>query len=92
MKDERIRQLKDEKTIAMSKIKEMEDALSTLDGFDKDVIKFGKPVNVQNRYDIGQKSDTEEWKGKLHKPTIPTLMETSFDEWKVEAVLKSGIY
>ncbi|XP_053380313.1 trichohyalin-like [Mercenaria mercenaria] len=86
---DKLKKLKDEELLLKQRIKEKEARLLNENRTNAEIIENKSDIRKANKSE-----KTESTKAKLHKPNIPSLTETTFEEWKIEVeiILKSGLY
>ncbi|XP_053390237.1 trichohyalin-like [Mercenaria mercenaria] len=86
---DKLKKLKDEELLLKQRIKEKEARLLNEKRTNAEINENKSDTRKANKSE-----KTESTKAKLHKPNIPSLTETTFEEWKIEVeiILKSGLY
>ncbi|XP_053374116.1 trichohyalin-like [Mercenaria mercenaria] len=86
---DKLKKLKDEELLLKQRIKEKEARLLNENRTNAEINENKTDTRKANKSE-----KTESTKAKLHKPNIPSLTETTFEEWKIEVeiILKSGLY
>ncbi|XP_045206361.2 trichohyalin-like [Mercenaria mercenaria] len=94
-KAEKLRKLKDEKERLERALNVQEKTLSKLEeDVESEKYRNTESEHKEKKEDEHVAKGNNHWTGKLLKPTVPSLTETTFEEWKieVEVIMKSGLY
>ncbi|XP_053406322.1 trichohyalin-like [Mercenaria mercenaria] len=89
LEKDKLTKLKDKEMLLKQRIKEKETRL-----LNEERTHAEMNENKEDTRKASKSEKTESTKAKLHKPNIPSLTETTFEEWKIEVeiILKSGLY